>query len=65
MPSSYILRDLTTDESKDFNRALKRAKSEGRSMRWVVAHLVELYACVGLEPLERAADRVVKQNGDK
>lgn len=55
MPSSYILRDLSRDESRDFRNALERAKSEGRSMRWIVAHLVGLYARVGLEPLEKAA----------
>lgn len=55
MPSSYILRDLSGDESRDFNKALKRAKAEGRSLRWLVAHLVGLYARVGLEPLEQAA----------
>lgn len=55
MPSSYILRDLSKDESRYFSNALKRAKREGRSLRWLVAHLVGLYAQVGLEPLEKAA----------
>lgn len=55
MPSSYILRDLSHDESRDFNKALTRAKREGRSLRWLVAHLVGLYARVGLEPLDKAA----------
>jgi len=57
MPSSYILRDLTPDESRDFADALARAKREGRSMRWVVARLVNLYARVGLHTLEIATSR--------
>lgn len=57
MPSSYILRDLTDDQSDAFNAAYERAKKDGRSFKWVVIRLVELYAKVGLEPMERAAKR--------
>lgn len=57
MPKSYILRDLNDDESDAFDKALIRAKSEGRSLRWLIARLVTLYAKVGLEPLEKATKR--------
>lgn len=58
MPSSYILRNLTPEQSSAFNRALDRAKADGRSFKWVVVRLVELYAKVGLEKLEGAVNDV-------
>lgn len=54
MPSSYILRGLSREESRDFKNALERAKAEGRSLRWIIGQLVGLYARVGLEPLTDA-----------
>ncbi|HKE02501.1 MAG TPA: hypothetical protein VKE91_00475 [Blastocatellia bacterium] len=53
--TSYIIRDMSRDESRDFGDALKRARGEGRSMRWIVLKLITLYARVGLNVLERAA----------
>lgn len=52
MPSSYILRNLTSEQSDSFTKALERAKAEGRSFRWVVIRLIERYATgdLSLEP---------------
>lgn len=55
--TSYIIRDMTRDESGDFGTALKRARGEGRSMRWIVLRLISLYARAGLDVLERAVER--------
>jgi len=57
MPNAYIVRDLNPIESKEFEQALKRAKAEGRSMRWIVVQLVTMYAKVGLDPLMAATKR--------
>jgi hypothetical protein len=53
--SSYIIRNMTREESRDFGTGLERAHDEGRSMRWILFRLIRLYTQVGLEPLERAA----------
>lgn len=55
MPTSYIVRNLSHQESRDFQQALRRARNEGRSMRWITARLVRLYARVGLDTLEHRA----------
>lgn len=57
MPSSYIVRSLSRDESRDFREALRRARGEGRTMRWVVARLVRFYAKHGLDTIEQLATK--------
>ena len=63
MPTSYALRDLSTQESRAFVKALKRAKSEGRSLRWLVPRLLGLYAEHGLEVIEKAVAEARRSSG--
>lgn len=51
----FVMRPNTEAESDTFRRAGARAKAEGLGLRALVLRLFELYARVGLAPLERAA----------
>lgn len=61
MPNSYLLRDLTPQESRDFQTARKKARKAGRSLRWTIGRLVGLYAEHGLSAVEKAAQLGVLQ----
>lgn len=52
VPSSFILRKV---DDALWTKFKARAEQEGRPLRWVVLHLVELYTAVGLAKLDTAA----------
>lgn len=52
--ASYILREI---DPEFWARVKRRVESEGRGLKWVVLRLLELYAKVGLDALEKSAKR--------
>jgi hypothetical protein len=51
MARSYLLRDI---DAGMWKRVRTRATSEGRNLRFLILHLLALYAQYGLEAIETA-----------